>query len=130
MLTVMDGNLDPFAEFMWMEEQDAFDLKVIEELIEEEQIQEDFDDMMAEEEEHYNNSIQILPYEEEIDTELPDEEPSRSQTDDYDSVQTQQDETSTVIPETTNNVPWSNETNEISTDISSDSDSEGGGPQR
>lgn len=24
----MDGNLDPFAEFMWMEEQDAFDLKV------------------------------------------------------------------------------------------------------
>lgn len=88
---------------------------MIEELIEEEQIQEDFDDMMAEEEEHYNNSIQILPYEEEIDTELPDEEPSRSQTDDYDSVQTQQDETSTVIPETTNNVPWSNETNEIST---------------
>lgn len=87
---------------------------MIEELIEEEQIQEDFDDMMAEEEEHYNNSIQILPYEEEIDTELPEEDSSRSQTDDYDSVQTQQDETSTVIPETTNNVPWSNETNEIS----------------
>lgn len=28
MLSIMENELDPFAEYMWMEEQEAFDRKV------------------------------------------------------------------------------------------------------
>lgn len=128
MLSIMENELDPFAEYMWMEEQEAFDRKVIEELIEEEQIQEDFDDMMAEEDEHYNNSI--LPYEEEIGSQLPEDGESRSQTEQFSGMQLQHSENSTAIPESNDTIPWSNGTNQKTPDVSSDSDSEGGGPQR
>ncbi|KAJ8026078.1 Polyadenylate-binding protein-interacting protein 2B [Holothuria leucospilota] len=128
-----EAALDPFADYMWMEEQEAFDQKVIEELLEEEQIEEDFEDMMAEEGYHFFNSLQLSQEIEMNGSQIPDVNgtPSRPHSNQYSAVELAgSNPSSTVIPRTEEQIPWSNGINEKSADVSSDSDSEGGGPQR